>query len=72
MTLKHLPIDRKALTLGGVKFPDLIALDSTATALASQAFEGFEPTPKLIEVYRDYRMGKFPKSQLLAQIKNAI
>jgi len=51
-------IDREKLTIMGVKFSDLITLESTANAIGSNMFEGFEPTPKGIAIIRDYVMGK--------------
>ena len=42
----------------GVQFSDLKTLESTANALGSNMFEGFEPSPKGIEIIRDYVMGK--------------
>ena len=72
MTLKNINLDRRAPTIAGVKFPNAAALKSAASALASQMYEGFEPTPQLIAVYRDYRFVKIPNDQLIAQIKNAL
>ena len=46
MTYKAIEIDRKNLTIMGVRFPDLETLDSTAGAIGSNMFEGFEPTKK--------------------------
>ena len=51
-------IDRNNLTIMGVQFSDLRTLESTANALGSNMFEGFEPRPKGIEIIRDYVMGK--------------
>ena len=42
----------------GVPFPDLKTLDSTANAIGTNMFEGFEPTPKGIALIRDYVIGK--------------
>lgn len=58
-------IDRKNLTIMGVKFSDLKALESTANALGSNMFEGYIPTPKGIEIIRDYVMGKITLSELV-------
>jgi putative transcriptional regulator len=49
----------------GVKFADLRTLESTANALGSNMFEGFKPTPKGIEIIRDYITGKISLSQLV-------
>jgi putative transcriptional regulator len=58
-------IDRNNLTIMGVKFADLRTLESTANALGSNMFEGFKPTPKGIEIIRDYITGKISLSQLV-------
>lgn len=42
----------------GVEFPDLETLESTASAIGSNMFEGFEPTPRGIRLIRDYIQGK--------------
>lgn len=58
-------IDRGGLTIMGVKFSDLETLESTANALGSNMFEGFIPTPKGIEIIRDYVNGKISLSELV-------
>ena len=62
---KTIEIDRNNLTIMGVKFTDLRTLESTANALGSNMFEGFKPTPKGIEIIRDYVIGKISLSQLV-------
>jgi len=62
-------IDRSNLTLMGVKFSDLKSLESTANALGSNMFEGYEPTPKGIEIIRDYVTGKITLTELVAFAK---
>jgi putative transcriptional regulator len=62
-------IDRSNLTIMGVKFPDLKSLESTANALGSNMFEGYEPTPKGIEIIRDYVTGKITLPELVAFAK---
>jgi hypothetical protein len=59
-------IDRDNLTIMGVKFSDLKTLESTANALGSNMFEGFRPTPKGIEIIRDYVTGKISLTELVA------
>jgi len=66
---RPIQIDRKNLTIMGVQFPDLATLDSTASAIGSNMFEGFEPTEKLIRLYLDYRTGKIGNTQLLVNLK---
>jgi putative transcriptional regulator len=62
---REIDIDRENLTLMGVKFPSLSALESTANAIGSNMFEGFEPTTKSVEIIRDYILGKISISELL-------
>ncbi len=62
-------IDRNNLTIMGVKFSDLKTLESTANALGSNMFEGFEPTPKGIEIIRDYVTGKISLTELVTFAK---
>lgn len=63
-------IERNKLTIMGVKFSDLRALESTASALGSNMFEGFKPTPKGIEIIRDYVSGKISLSELVVFAKD--
>lgn len=62
-------IDRSNLTIMGVKFSDLKTLDGTANALGSNMFEGFNPTPKGIEIIRDYITGKISLNELVTFAK---
>ena len=62
-------IDRDKLTIMGVKFLDLKTLESTANALGSNMFEGFNPTPKGIEIIRDYVARKISMSELVILAK---
>ena len=62
-------IDRINLTIMGVKFSDLRTLDSTANAIGSNMFEGFQPTPKGIEIIRDYVTGKISLIEVVAFAK---
>lgn len=48
-----------------VKFSDLKTLESAANVLGSNMFEGFKPTPKGIEIIRDYVMEKISLSELV-------
>ena len=58
-------IDRNKLTIMGVQFSNLRTLESTANAIGSNMFEGFEPTPKSIEIIRDYVIGKITLSEVI-------
>lgn len=62
-------VDRKNLTIMGVKFSDLKTLELTAMALGSNMFEGFTPTQKGIEIIRDYVIGKISLTELVAFAK---
>ncbi len=56
-------IDRNNLTIMGVQFSNLKTLENTANAIGSNMFEGFEPTPKGVEIIRDYVIGKITLSE---------
>ncbi len=58
MPYTPIAIDRDALTIMGVPFPDLGILERTAAAIGSNMFEGYQPTKKGIEILRDYAIGK--------------
>jgi len=62
---KTINIDRNKLTIMGVQFSNLETLESTANAIGSNMFEGFKPTPKSIEIIRDYIIGKISLSELI-------
>ncbi len=62
-------IDRSRLTIMGVKFSDLKTLESIANAIGSNMFEGFKPTPRGIEIIRDYVLGKISLSELVTFAK---
>ncbi|MDL2308840.1 antitoxin VbhA family protein [Bacteroidales bacterium OttesenSCG-928-B11] len=68
---KPIPIDRENLTIMGVSFPDLATLDSTANAIGSNMFEGFEPTVSSISLIRDYIMNKITFTQFVDAAKNS-
>jgi len=62
---KTIEIDRNKLTIMGVKFSNLKILESTANAIGSNMFEGFNPTSKSVEIIRDYVIGKITLSELM-------
>ncbi|MBK9458831.1 MAG: antitoxin VbhA family protein [Sphingobacteriales bacterium] len=62
---KTIDIDRINLTLMGVQFTDLKTLESTANAIGSNMFEGFEPTPKGIAIIRDYVIGEITFAEFI-------
>lgn len=63
-------IDRNNLTIMGVRFSNLKTLESTANAIGSNMFEGFKPTPKSIEIIRDYVIGKITLAELMKIAKD--
>ncbi len=65
---KKLKIDRENLTLMGIKFPNLKSLESTANALGTNMFEGFEPTKELIQLYIDWKNNKISESDFLFKL----
>jgi hypothetical protein len=65
---KTIDIDRKNLTLMGVKFSDLRTLENTAKAIGTNMFEGFEPTRELVQLYVDWKAGIISESELLARL----
>jgi putative transcriptional regulator len=69
---KTIEIDRNNLTIMGVKFSDLKTLEGTANALGSNMFEGFNPTPRGIEIIRDYVTGKISLTELVAFAKKKV
>jgi putative transcriptional regulator len=69
MPYTPIAINREALTIMDVPFPDLETLESIAEAIGSNMFEGFQPTKKGIEIIRDYCLGKMSFAQLALAAK---
>jgi putative transcriptional regulator len=69
MAYAPIAINRRAMTIMDVPFPDLETLESAAEAIGSNMFEGFQPTKKGIEIIRDYCLGKMSFAQLAAAAK---
>ena len=67
---KTLDIDRRNLTIMGVKFSDLKSLESTANAIGTNMFEGFEPTKELIQLYVDWKSGLINEALLLHRLQS--
>ena len=67
---RPIQIDRKNLTMMGVSFPDLATLNSTANAIGSNIYEGFEPSVSQIALIRDYVMNKITFLQFVETAKN--
>ena len=66
---KPIEIDRKQLTIMGVRFPDLKTLENTAYGIGSNMYEGFEPTPGRIEIIRDYVLGNISLKEFVNLVK---
>ena len=64
MSYKPIEIDRENLEIMGVSFDTADNFEATLAALGSNMFEGFEPTPRSIEIIRDYISGLLSLEQL--------
>lgn len=67
---KSIDINKKELTIMGVKFSDLQTLENTANAIGSNMFEGFKPTPQKILLIRDYIVGKITLYEFIRAAKD--
>jgi putative transcriptional regulator len=67
---KELDIDRENLTILGVEFSDIHSLEKTANAIGSNMFEGFEPTPELIQLYVDWKKNIISESNFLFRLSS--
>lgn len=65
---KTIEIDRENLTIMGVKFSNLKSLESTANAIGTNMFEGFEPTKELIQLYVDWKTGLISETDFLGKL----
>ena len=72
MPYKPLKIDRRNLTLMGVPFPDEQTLNSAANAIGSNMFEGFEPSPQIIQFYLDWKTGKVSEIDFLSKLNSVV
>lgn len=61
-------LNKEELTIMGVQFDDILIFESTAAALGSNMYEGFVPTQKMVEIIRDYVLGKISLSELIELI----
>lgn len=62
---QSLRIDREQQTIEGVAFCSIELLEKAANAIGSNMFEGFSPTPKSIEIIRDYYNGEISLIELI-------
>jgi len=58
-------INREDLTIMGVNFSSVNNFDATVNALGTVMYEGFDPTPRSIEIIRDYLANKITLGQLV-------
>jgi hypothetical protein len=58
-------IDRKNLTIMGINFSSVNNFEAAVNALGTVMFEGFDPTPRSIEIIRDYLSDKITLEQLV-------
>ena len=65
MSYYPINIDRIGLKIMGVQFPDATLFNDALQAIGSNMFEDFEPTPKGIEIIRDYMSGTIDLPELL-------
>ena len=66
MTLQNIDFNKKTLDMQGVRLPSV----AFASAVASQIYEGFRPTPKSISIMTDYANGKISIKDLEKIAKN--
>jgi hypothetical protein len=62
-------IDREKLTIMGVNFGSINNFDAAVNALGTVMFEGFDPTPRSIEIIRDYLANNITLGQLIQLTK---
>ena len=69
MSYKPIEIDRKNHTIMGVDFSSVDNFEDAANAIGTVMFEGFDPTPKGLEIIRDYLIDKISLGQLILLAK---
>jgi putative transcriptional regulator len=69
MSYRPIDIDREKLTVMGVNFRSVDNFDAAVNAIGTVMFEGFSPTPKGIEIIRDYLSEKISIGQLVRLAK---
>lgn len=62
---QSIKFNREQLTIEGVRFVNPEILERTVSAIGSNIFEGFTPTPKTIEIIRDYTLGLISLLELI-------
>jgi len=69
MPYRPIDINREKLTIMGVNFNSVDNFDAVANAIGTVMFEGFDPTPKSVEIIRDYLSEKIRLGQLVRLTK---
>jgi len=69
MPYRPLEVNRKKFTIMGVNFNSVEDLDVAASAIGTAMFEGFDPTPRGIEIIRDYLSGAITTDRLISLTK---
>jgi putative transcriptional regulator len=67
---KPIEVDREKLTIMGVDFSSVKDFEATASSLGSAMYEGFEPSPKKLEIVRDYITKKISFTDLVKLTKS--
>jgi hypothetical protein len=70
MGYKPIEVDKKGCTIMGVDFRSVENFEATASSLGSAMYEGFEPSPKKLEIARDYLTNKITFEQVVQLAKN--
>jgi len=65
MPYTPIEIDRKNHTVMGVNFNSVNNFEAAVNALGTVMFEGFDPSPRGIEIIRDYLSDKITLGQLV-------
>jgi len=69
MPYTPIEIDRKNLTIMGIDFNSVNNFEAAVNALGTVMFEGFNPTPRSVEIIRDYLCDKITIGQLIELTK---
>jgi putative transcriptional regulator len=64
-----LEIDYQKLTINGVQFPSQRILDDIADGITSNMYEGWRPTPKMIEMVRDLSLDRVSLEEFTSLVK---
>ncbi len=65
MSYHPINVDRVGLKIMGIQFSDAALFNDALQAIGSNMFEDFEPTPKGIEIIRDYMSDTIDLAELL-------